>query len=105
MPGIDIPVGIKNAGFKKGLDEMRGQAKKFGSDIKGSLAGALGFGAVLAGINSIIAKGSQLKDLAERFDASAEALQRIGNVAAQNGSSIEGVGSALNKVALAQEEV
>ena len=105
MAGINIPVGIKNAGFKAGLDEMRGQAKRFGSDLKSTFAGALGFGAVLAGITAMIKKGGDLKDLSERFDASAEALQRIGNVAAQNGSSIEGVGDALNKVALAQEEV
>lgn len=114
MAGISVPVGIKNAQFRAGLDEMRGQARRFAGDIKGEflgsfsgikgqIVGAFGLGALASSIGGLLEKGGQIQDLSERFDATAESLQRIGNVAAQNGSSLESVGAALNKTALSQE--
>lgn len=97
MAGINVPVGIKNARFKAGLDEMRGQAKKFAGDVRGeftssfgsiksSIAGAFGVGAIVAFTKRVIDFGSELNDSAERLNLNVESLQGLGYAFGQSGA-------------------
>jgi len=109
MAGISIPVGIKNAQFKAGLDDMRKQAKGFASDIKGeflggfsgikaSIVGAFGLSALAAGVGNLIEKFGKVQDVADRLGESAESVQRVGQVAQESGSDIDTLAKAMSKL-------
>lgn len=70
-------------GFKSNLTGL-------GGNIAGTLAG-LGLGAAA---KDIIEYGAHIQDLSERFGVGAVTLQKFGNAAEKNGSSLEGVAKA-----------
>ena len=109
MAGISIPVGIKNAQFKAGLDEMRRQAKTFAGDIKGefigsfsgiksALVGAFGLGAAVEGLSALMEKYGKVQDMAERLGETAESVQRVGQVATESGTDVEMIAKAMSKL-------
>lgn len=100
-----IKLGLNTSAVSTGLAAVKGQFAELKSFGAAQLAGTFGAAALAAGVGGLIEKGGQINDLAERFGLTAEALQRIGNAAAQNGSSLESAGAAMNKLALAQEKV
>ena len=102
--GIAINVGIKNAAFKKGLDEMRQGATKFKGELGNMFAGAIGFGAITAAVSKTINYADTIADLAQRFGVGTTELQRFGQAAEQNGSSLEAVASGLNKLEIARSK-
>lgn len=102
--GISINVGIKNAAFKQGLEEMRGGIKKFKGELGNMAAGAIGFGAVAAAVTKTINYADTIADLAQRFGVGTTELQRFGQAAEQNGSSLEAVASGLNKLEIARSK-
>jgi hypothetical protein len=55
-------------------------------------------------IKGVIDYGDKIADLSQRFAVSSDSLQKWGNVAEENGSSIEGVASALNKLEIARDK-
>jgi hypothetical protein len=98
--GIQVNVGIRNAGFKKGLEEMREWSRDFKSQIAGMFAGALGFEAVRRSLDF----GDKLDDLSQRFNVSASALQELNAVAEENGTSLEAMAKGMNKAEVARSK-
>jgi chemotaxis protein histidine kinase CheA len=85
--GIEVPVGIKNAAFKAGLDEMRSQAHGFAHAVTGLFAG-ISLGAMF---DRALEKAKDVHELARRFGDSAEDVQKLGAAAKKVGSDMETV--------------
>lgn len=96
-----VSIGINNAAFKSGLNEMRGQAKAFSGEIKSMFASAFAAGAVVAGFAEWMRAMDRVKDLSMRFGESAETIQRVGLAAEQSGADIELVAKATSRLTIA----
>ncbi len=99
MEKIEAELGLKIGAFQSGLATARNQASKFAADVKGTisgqLAGMLGAGAIFAGFAKAIDTADQLQDLSDRLGVASDTLQKFGNEAAKNGSSLEGMGNGI----------
>lgn len=110
MKFFGVVLGLKNAQFRQGLDEARKDVQRFKAETKagGGMFGALRQGIAAIGLGALIREivmtGDKFADLAQRFGISAETLQKFGYVAEQNGSSVEGMAKAINKVTIAQDD-
>ena len=104
MADLNVKVGLDRSGFQTGLAAMENSVQGFGRNLTGILTGAFSFGAIASTITSVIAKASRLQDLSDSFGVSAEAIQRIGNAAAETGASIDDVGQALGKIGVAAQQ-
>lgn len=111
MKFFGVVLGLKKDKFSKGLNEAGNEVKKFKektrgaggglfSDLKSNIAGAL----AAFTIGDIVERADAIQDLGERFNVPVEALQKIGLVAEQEGSSLESVAAAMNKVTIAQSQ-
>jgi hypothetical protein len=91
-------LGLDTSGFKTGITGVESTLNQ--------LAGKLGLGLSIAGLTAytkdIIAYGSTIQDLAERFKISSRTLQQFGNAGELVGTSLEGVAKGFNKLEIAQ---
>jgi hypothetical protein len=75
------------------------------SSVQGVL-GALGIGLSIGGvehaIQSVVEYGTKIEDLSRRYGVASETLQKFGNAAELNGSSIEGVAKAFRFLEVSQ---
>jgi hypothetical protein len=101
---ILFTVGADTQPMRNALEKARGQVKSFGGDIKSYLAGAVGVGAFGALIASTVNYGDKIQDLSDRFNVSTTALQKFGNVAEQNGSSLESFAMGFNRLGIASSK-
>jgi hypothetical protein len=107
-----IILGCKNAQFNSGLDQSEARVKKFKAVASGAFGGELGkklagyFGgvAIAGALKGIVDRADEIADLADRFQVPTDALQKMGLVAEKNGSSLEGVAMAYNKLAINQDK-
>lgn len=90
--------GADDGPFRSSLNGMRQEVSGFAATAKGQLAGILAGGALLGAISQVIDKFARLKDIADRFGASAEAIQRVGYVAEQSGMDLESMAKAMTLV-------
>lgn len=113
MPGVEVPVGIKNAAFKRGLDEMRGQAKSFQREIGGSnplgnigakLGAALSLGGIVAGLEGLIQKYSKLEEMSQKFGTSAVTLQKLGGAAKLDDIEVGALAKTMAKLTVAADK-
>lgn len=93
---LDVTVGVKNAGFRTGLEQMRGQARQFAGSLKGMLAGAFSVTAIVAFADRM----REIRNQALRLGTSAESVQRIGKAAKSADVDFEALAKSLNKVTL-----
>ena len=93
---LNVTVGIKNAGYKTGLEQMRAQAGKFTGDLKGMLFGAFS----IAGVMAFAGKMREVRNEALRLGTSVESVQRIAKVAKGADVDFEVLAKAMNKVTL-----
>lgn len=84
-----VPVGIKNAAFKGGLDQMRGQAKQFSGAVAGMFASAFAVTAIIAGFKSWMTEMDRVQKLGQRFGETAESIQRVGLASELAGADLE----------------
>jgi hypothetical protein len=98
MSRIDVTVGVRNAAFRSGLEEVRSSTHRFASDIKSMFAGAFAVGAIVAGFKSVIDQGEKIGDLAKRFRVPAEELQRLGMAGNVSGTSMETVARSMQRL-------
>lgn len=109
MSNVSVTLGLKNAGFRRGLDEARGQVRSFKRDMEsgggffGKMGGAIGAMGLGAAISKTIQYADTINDLSDRLGVSSESLQKWGTLAEQNGSSLEGIGNGLKKLTVARE--
>ncbi|CAN5463391.1 hypothetical protein BH20VER3_BH20VER3_01000 [soil metagenome] len=101
---IKVKVGLQGGALASGLTKIKAQFSEFRSHLNSSLGNLVAFGAIEEGLRRLIEKGSRISDLADRFGVSTEALQRFGNVAEQDGSSLEAVAKAFNRLTVARED-
>lgn len=104
MADLNVKVGLDRSGFQTGLAAMENAVSGFGRNLGGILAGAFSFSAITQQFTAAISKAGQLQDLSDAFGVSAEAIQRIGNVAAESGGSLQDVGRALAKIGLSAQQ-
>ena len=104
MAQVQATVGIKKSPFKNGLDSMRNDAKKWGSDIKSTIAGAFAFGAVASFFSNFVGEMARVKDLADRLGESSATIQRVGNAAKLSGTDLETIIKVMTKLTLATKD-
>lgn len=104
MADLNVKVGLDRSGFQTGLAAMENAVSGFGRNLGGILAGAFSFSAITQQFTAAISKAGQLQDLSDAFGVSAEAIQRIGNAAAESGGSLQDVGRALAKIGLSAQQ-
>jgi hypothetical protein len=102
--GISINVGIKNAAVTAGLEEMRRGVKEFKHELSHMFSGLVGFAALEQAVHGTINFAHQVESLSERFGVGTATIQRFGHAAEQNGSSLEAMASAFNKLAISQSK-
>ena len=93
---LDVTVGVKGAGFQRGLQAMRAQAGKFSGDLKGMLVGAFS----IAGVVAFASRMREVRNEALRLGTSVESVQRISKVAKGADVDFEVLAKAMNKVTL-----
>jgi hypothetical protein len=92
---LKVRVGINHAGFATGLRTMENMVSNFASKAGAALGAAVGVHALFEAAKGGVELADRLDDLSKRFDVSASKLQMLGNVASQEGASLEDVSSAL----------
>ena len=99
MAQANVTIGVKSSPFKRGLDDMRGQAKQWGNDLKSTIAGAFALSAITSFVSGFVTEMARVKDLADRLGESSDTIQRVGNAAKLSGSDLEFVIKNLGKMA------
>ena len=77
------------SGYARGLNQMRGQTKKFASGVKGMLGGAFAVTAIVASMKNLFGEMDRIHKLSLRYGMGAEAIQKLGFAAEQNGTTLE----------------
>lgn len=100
--GAYVEVSTKDS-TDKGLAGIKGKLKAFGNGINKIKGVAVGVAstagaATAAAVKKAIDTGSAIKDMADRFGLSYVAVQRLGFVADQTGSSIETLAGGIKKM-------
>lgn len=104
MASLSATIGIITSPFKRGLDEMRQESKKWGDDLKSTITGAFAFGAAAAFFTDFMSSMARVKDLADRLGESTQTIQRVGNAAKLSGSDLEYIVKTLTKMTFAAAE-
>src|SRR5437660_943227 len=104
--GYDVPIsaGVESSGIKTGFAEIQNEATKLRANIQREFSTAINFvgaGGIIAGLQAVINKGEEIHHLSERFGLDAEKFQPLGNVAKENGSSMESLTRSMNKAIIA----
>jgi len=89
-------LGLDTGQFKAGLKTAQADAAAFGKNL-GFALGTLVSGAA---IRDVIEYGDKIQDLSDRYSVNAESLQRLGNVAEKEGSSLDSVAKAFNRLTI-----
>ena len=101
MNDVDLSVGADTSSAAAGLASLRNYGEKAHSELSSIFARSIAFGGVLAATKSVIEYGAKVFDLGQRFGVSTTAIQRFGNAAEKNGSSLEGMTMGFNKLEIA----
>jgi len=104
MAELKAKVGLETSEFETGLARLQNAAGSFASGLGKMILGGFAFDKIISGVTSLVEKASQLQDISDKFGISAESIQRIGNVAEQNGASMESVVRALAKIGVSAQE-
>lgn len=110
MPAdVDITIGADSSQFSTGMAAIRGEVTKVGQSVTSALGGLIApatlvASAITVGIKGIIDFGDRISDMSKRFHVGTTELQQFGEVAERNGSSLDGLAKAFNRldVSLAQ---
>jgi hypothetical protein len=94
-------LGLDKTGFDAGVDAADKKVKRFGSDLKSTLAGAFGAAAVTAFVKSIIETGGHIKDLSDRLGVGTDEVQEFGLAAQLGGQDAEIFARAIEKIRVA----
>ena len=87
--------GADTSPFRKSLNQMRGDVKKFSADAKGQIASVFGIGALTAWATATLDVAGRIDDLSKRLNMSAESFQRLSYASKQSGGDMEVVGRGL----------
>lgn len=91
---IEFILGTDNSRLKTGLDQAHHQVESFKEQAHETLMGI--FAGV--GVEQLISKFARVKEVAEMFDTTSEAVQRVDQLAQQFGTNIDTVARAMAKI-------
>jgi hypothetical protein len=107
---LDVSIRGKTDGLRQSLGQAKNDVNKFkasvekggglGAGVKEIAGAVLGFTA----LKELVDYGDKIADLSQRFGVSSTALQQWGNVAEENGSSLDGLAIGMGKLTIAQEK-
>lgn len=95
--------GVDSGPFRRGLSDMRRDAKGFGQSLKGIFS-ALGIGIGVQQLRAFAQEMDRVGKLATRMGVSAEEIQKLKLASEVSGASIEQLQSALTKATVAATE-
>lgn len=95
---IIAQLGLDTRHFKSGLQSALGSASSFGTKMAGVLGASVSIAGLEQFVSKVVAYGDKIQDLSDRYGVNAEALQKLGNIAETQGSSLEGVAKGFNKL-------
>ena len=91
---VDFSLGTNNSALKTGLNQAKHQVESFKEQTHEMLMGL--FAGV--GIEQLISKFAQVKHIAEMFDTTSEAVQRVSQLSEKFGTNIDVVARSLAKM-------
>jgi len=101
MPDASVSLGLDANQFERELAAAGSKLQGFGKTMSGALGGlgaGLSIGGITAALGSLIQYGAHIADLSKTYGVSTDSLQKFGNAAEKNGSSLEGVASGFKKL-------
>lgn len=110
MGNFAVRLGIENTQFRRGIDQATSDVKRFKREASGmgaaftALRGAIASLGLGMALREIVDRADQIKDLSDRFGVFSESLQKVGLVAEQNGSSLEAVARAMQKLEVSRDK-
>jgi hypothetical protein len=81
-----------------GAKRITGSFNGIGAALSSQLGGVISAGAISVGITKVVEYGTRIQDLSDRFGVGTTALQKFGNAAEKNGSSLESVAMGFGKL-------
>jgi conjugal transfer/entry exclusion protein len=97
MSKVSVVFGAKTKPFEQGLQKLRGATSSWTKGIKGMVAGAFAFGAVMKGISEVRDEMSKLADLSKQ-GFSTDFLQDLALSASQAGTDLNTAATAVLKL-------
>lgn len=101
---VSVTVSANTSAFNAGLAQVQNGVNAFKNHTQGqfedlgkNLVGAFAFTAIIGGVQSLLDTFGRVQDLADRFDESAESIQRVGYAAKLSGTDLEVVVAAMQK--------
>lgn len=112
MLSLIAKIGANVSGFMRGMDEIKGAAKKtgdqiasnFGNNLKNSLFGGLTIGAAAAFGKSLLDNAGRINDLAEQYGLAAGEVQSLSAAAELSGLEFERVAGAIERLGAARKD-
>ena len=118
MSRVDVTLGVKNAKFKRGMEQAKGQVKKFSGVASKSLkqasgqvnsfrgiasqgfnfGQAAGIGALLVGLDKVTDRFDKIHKLSLRLSTDVEPIQRLEFIGSQNRVSLDEITNALTRL-------
>jgi hypothetical protein len=97
---VELEVGIKSGLVSTGLAKIRGQFQQLRAHLNSDIGTAISVGGLIAGAAEIGHSLDRVKDLSDRFNETAESIQRTDVAARLFGSDIEQVAKGVGKASL-----
>jgi hypothetical protein len=112
MSNFTVKLGLENAGFHQGMQQSRRDVETFRKEVQASDRNFSAFRKTAAGVGiaaglmfkGLVDRADNIKDLSDKFGIFSESLQKVGLIAEQNGSSLEAVAAAMNKLEIARDK-
>lgn len=100
MSRVDVTLGVKNAKFKRGMEQAKGQVKSFRAIAsKGfNFRQAAGMGALLVGLDKVTDRYDKIHKLALRLSTDVETIQRLEFIGSQNRVTLDEITNALTRL-------
>jgi hypothetical protein len=95
---VRVKVSLLTGGVSTGLAKVKSQFSEFRHELNSEFASFVAFGSIVAGLEAMVRKATEISNVSHRFGAPAAELQRVANVARHNGASIEDVARSWNKL-------
>jgi hypothetical protein len=95
-------LGLDTSGFTASLKSAESSFGRFAKGAAGMLGGAVSVAGLAGAISKLVEYGTRIQNLTDRYNVNAASLQRLGNAAELNGSSLEGVAKAFNKLEISE---
>lgn len=101
---IRVVVSLATGLVATGLTKIKAQFANLRHDLSSHLGSFLAVGGLVAGLEKLIQKGTEISNISRRFGAPAQELQRVANAGRENGAQIEDVARSWNKLTVNQQK-